>query len=536
VNRLRASWRDPSGFIASASLLAGVIVLGLITEDAEFGLKNPRRWVPDLLVGAGLAGFGLFALRLRRLIGALLVAAGLTWFMGNLVPVTLYIHRGLILHAVSTYPGWRTGTSAGTGLLALGYLFACWLPLASTDLGTALFGLVVTSVASIRPLRSKGRPRRPRRVALNAALFLLAGSTGSVFIRITAGSSGAVEPALVLYQAALVAVAAILALGLRTPSPGSIADLVVEIGESRRSTVRDAMARLLDDPLLEFGVRQPDGTYVDTQGAPIDIPDEVNPRIATRVGQGTRSDAVIVHDRTLLADNSLLDAVTSVTRLSSVHAELTAQARHQLTQLTAARRRLLTSEDEERRRLSKSLHDRTEPNLFAVEELLVSIVSSNEGDSAARNAAQNALGQLRVAHRDLDTIARGLHPWESSSDLETALVAMAGQAPVPVSVIVAALPERYEVASAVYYMCSEAVTNAVKHASADHIEIELIQSGGALTATVTDDGQGGADPSMGTGLAGLVDRVAGLGGVLVVKSQRGAGTRLTATFSLEGDA
>jgi signal transduction histidine kinase len=85
-------------------------------------------------------------------------------------------------------------------------------------------------------------------------------------------------------------------------------------------------------------------------------------------------------------------------------------------------------------------------------------------------------------------------------------------------------------------MCSEAVTNAVKHASADHIEIELVQRAGALTVTVTDDGQGGADPSKGTGLEGLVDRVAGLGGELVVQSQKGAGTRLTATFSLEGDA
>jgi signal transduction histidine kinase len=296
------------------------------------------------------------------------------------------------------------------------------------------------------------------------------------------------------------------------------------------------MARLLDDPLIEVGVRRPDGSYVDPQGTPIDMPDEQSPRIVTWVGQGTPPPAVIVHDRTLLADNALLEAVTSVTRLSSVNAELTAQARQRLTELTAARRRLLTSEDEERRRLSKSLQDRTESNLMAVEEVVATILVSNDGDEPARNASQNALEQLRLAQRDLDTIARGLHPWESSSDLETALVAMARRASLPVSVTVAALPKRREVASAIYYLFSEAVANALKHASADQVEIELIENRGALIAIVTDDGRGGADPGKGTGLEGLIDRVAGLGGELVVRSPRGAGTRLTATFSLESDA
>jgi signal transduction histidine kinase len=536
VNPSRVSSRDPSAYITSAGLLAGAVVFGLIAEHAAFGLNNPRRWVPDFLVGAASTGFGLLALRLQRGTGALLVAAGLTWWLGNLVPMFLYFHRGLLLHAVSTYPGLRTRKSAGTSLLALGYLFASWVPLATTDPGTALFGLVVTTVASARLHRSKGRSRRPRRAALNAAVVLLVSSTGSVLLRSAIDSSQAIELALVLYQAGLVAAVAILTLGLRTPSSGSIADLVVEIGESRTSTVRDGMARLLDDPLLEVGVRRPDGSYVDTQGTPIDIPDEESPRIVTWVGQGTPPPAVIVHDGTSLADNALLDAVTSVTRLSSANAELTAQARQQLTELTAARRRLLTSEDEERRRLSKSFHDRTESNLMAVEEVLATILASDDEDAPARIAAQSALGQLRQARRDLDTIARGLHPWEASSDLETALVAMARRASLPVSVTVAAQPKQREVASAIYYLCSEAVANTLKHASADQVEIELIENGSALIATVTDDGQGGADPGKGTGLSGLIDRVAGLGGELVVRSPRGAGTRLIATFSLEGDA
>jgi signal transduction histidine kinase len=165
--------------------------------------------------------------------------------------------------------------------------------------------------------------------------------------------------------------------------------------------------------------------------------------------------------------------------------------------------------------------------------MLISMADCDDSNSPAI-AAENALDQLRLARRELDTIARGLHPWESSGDLETALVALAARAPIPVSVTVEAQPERREIASAIYYVCSEAVANAVKHSSADHIEIELTLRGGALVVSVTDDGHGGADPNKGTGLGGLADRVAGLGGELVVESQRGAGTGLTATFSHEG--
>ena len=527
----RTSWRDSSGPIAPAVLLAAAIGFGVTSEHAAFGLNNPQRWVPDLLVGLALTGLGAVRLSSGGGTGVLLLAAGLTWWLGNLMPVTLYIHRGLMLHAVFAYPGWRSRTSARTSLLALGYLLVCWVPLARTNLGTAMFGIVVAAVASTQILRSSARSRRTRLVVLGAAAALVIGSTGSVLLRVLAGSPNAIRPALILYEVGLVAAAAILALGLRRPSSGHIADLVVEIGESRTSTVRDALSRLLDDPLLEVGVRGPDGSYVDTRGNPIDIPTEESPRIATWVGQGTGSDAVIVHDRSLLADSTLLVAVTSVTRLSSANAELTAQARQRLTQLSAAFRRLLTSEDQERRRLAKSLHDRTEPNLVDVEEVLVSILASNDRDSPVRGAAQKALDQLRLAKRDLDTITRGLHPWESSSDLEAALVSMARQASVPISVTVTAMPERREVASAIYYICSEAVANTLKHASADHIEIELVDRGGALTVAVADNGKGGANPDAGTGLKGLADRVTGLGGELTIQSPLGQGTRLTVTFS-----
>lgn len=536
MNRFRASWREHSKLVATAGFFVAALCFGLITEDIAIGLNSPRRWLPDLFVGTALAGWGVFALRWQRRIGALLIAAGLTWWLGNLAPWAVYLHRGLLLHATFIYPTGRTRSPAEAGLLAVGYVIACWLPLARTNAGTVLFGVSVLTLAAARLLRSQGRTKRPLRIALGAATALLAGSAGSAMIRMTAGSPNAVEPALFLYQAGVVATATILALGLRSPSLDSIADLVVEIGESRTATIRDALAKLLDDPRLELGVRDNDGRFVDAQGALIQLPGAASPRTATRIGQGARGDAVIIHDRSLLADNTLLEAVTSVTRLSTANAELIARASQQLTDLTAARRRLLSSEDQERRKLSHALGNGTDANLAAVERALTSILESSEDEQPARQAAREALDQLHMVRRDLDRIARGLHPWESSSDLEMALRTMSNRAPVPVSVTVTTLPERHEVASAIYYLCSEALANALKHASADHIEIEVTTDEGALTATVTDDGRGGAEPGKGTGLEGLIDRIAGVGGELLIESPEGVGTRLTARFSLESSA
>ena len=127
---------------------------------------------------------------------------------------------------------------------------------------------------------------------------------------------------------------------------------------------------------------------------------------------------------------------------------------------------------------------------------------------------------------DLLELARGIHPAILSiGGIEPALKTLARRAPLPVEVDVrthARLSEPIEVAT--YYVVAEMLTNVAKHAHAEVVRVDVEQLDGTLRVSVRDDGVGGADPARGSGLVGLMDRVAALGGVMVVESPIGRGT------------
>jgi signal transduction histidine kinase len=506
--------------------------LGFLSEMAAFGLGEPRRWVPDLVVGMVLVAAGIFAAQLSHGTGWLLMASGLAWWIGNVLPPAVFLHRGLIFHAVATYPGWRASRK-GRVMLAAGYLAVCLPVLASTDIGTALYGLTITTVGLIRLGGVTGHTRKHRLFALYAALSLLIGSTGTAVFRIFTGRIQFAEPALLVYQASLVAAALLLAVGLRRPTTESIADLVVELDGTRSATLRDTMARLLGDPLLEIGFGGVDGRFVGPQGSPMDLDDVGIGRVATVVARERGGTAVIVHDEALAADGVLLEAVSTVARLWASNASLNAEARERLAELTTTRRRLLAAEEEVRRRLSRRLQDRTEHRLTSVEQTLMTISERPATEPSVLRAVDGAIDQLRLARQDLSSIVRGLHPWATDGDLSRALAALAARSPIPVDVNITSEPMEPETASAIYYVCSEAITNALKHAEAHHVQIEVRSEGSGLTVMARDDGTGGADPARGTGLRGLADRVAALGGDLEVDSPRGKGTTLIGTLPQE---
>jgi signal transduction histidine kinase len=145
--------------------------------------------------------------------------------------------------------------------------------------------------------------------------------------------------------------------------------------------------------------------------------------------------------------------------------------------------------------------------------------------AAVADALTNALTHLRE-------LSRGIHPAIlSEGGLGPALKALARRSPVPVEVKVdlpVRLPESVEVGA--YYVVSEALANAAKHAQASVVGVELWMSDGTLQLSVRDDGVGGADSSRGSGLTGLADRVQALGGAISVSSPTGQGTILTATL------
>jgi signal transduction histidine kinase len=324
----------------------------------------------------------------------------------------------------------------------------------------------------------------------------------------------------------MVTAAILLGTGLRIPSTDSIADLVVELDEAHSSTLRDHLARLLGDPLLEIGFGHGDDGFVDARGAAIEIPVTGTGRVATIVERDIGERVVIVHDEALSRDGVLLDAVATVARLSVANARLNAEARDRLADLAASRRRLVDTEEDERRRLSRRLRDHAEERLHAVEGGLAAIVDDQATEPTVANSVLAALEQLHLAVQDLDSIVRGLDPWDMGGDLRTALATLAVRSPIPIDVEVSGEPPERAVASTIYYLCSEAVANALKHAGARHITIEVRRGTTGLTVLVSDDGAGGANPAAGTGLRGLMDRVAALGGDLTVESRLEAGTTL----------
>ena len=142
---------------------------------------------------------------------------------------------------------------------------------------------------------------------------------------------------------------------------------------------------------------------------------------------------------------------------------------------------------------------------------------------------------LADAVAELQEFSRGIHPAIlSEGGLGPALRTLARRSAVPVDLDAttnARYPEPIEIAA--YYVASEALANAMKHAQASHVEISLATRQGSLLLSIRDDGIGGADPARGSGLAGLTDRVEALGGSIHVHSAAGAGTLITVDLPLE---
>jgi signal transduction histidine kinase len=134
-------------------------------------------------------------------------------------------------------------------------------------------------------------------------------------------------------------------------------------------------------------------------------------------------------------------------------------------------------------------------------------------------------------------VSRGIHPAIlSKGGLGPALKTLARRSSVPVELdvrVTRRLPEPVEVAA--YYVVSEALTNAAKHAQASVVQVSLEARDAVLRLSVCDDGVGGAEPGRGSGLIGLRDRVEALGGRMEITSAASSGTSLLVTIPLEPD-
>ncbi|MEA2302983.1 MAG: hypothetical protein QOH43_263, partial [Solirubrobacteraceae bacterium] len=203
------------------------------------------------------------------------------------------------------------------------------------------------------------------------------------------------------------------------------------------------------------------------------------------------------------------------------------------TEVAASRARIVTATDDERRRVVRDLHDGAQQRLVhtIITLKLARGARPNDGESADALVAE-ALDQAEQANAELRELAHGiLPPVLARGGLRAGVDALVSRVHVPVDVAVAGERFPAEIEASAYFVVAEALTNVVKHSRARSAEVSARVEDGVLHLDVRDDGVGGARPD-GTGLLGLTDRVAALGGRLRVESPPGRGTRIVATLPL----
>jgi signal transduction histidine kinase len=256
----------------------------------------------------------------------------------------------------------------------------------------------------------------------------------------------------------------------------------------------------------------------------------------TVLGPADNPVAALVHDPVLLQRPALLSSAGAAARLALENERLQAELRAQLAELRASRARIVSAGDEERRRLERDLHDGAQQRLLAL-GLALQLARSKLGPEAngAAELLAEADDELRAAYDELRELARGIHPAVlTEQGLAAALNSLRARSPVPVTI--AATPEDRAAGppeAAAYFLVSEALANITKYAHASRVEISVAYDDGRLYVDVDDDGVGGADPSRGSGLHGLADRVHALDGKLELESPPGRGTRLHAEIPCE---
>jgi signal transduction histidine kinase len=312
----------------------------------------------------------------------------------------------------------------------------------------------------------------------------------------------------------------------RLRRPGA-SDLVVELRTEAVTSLRERLARVLGDPTLDVAYRLDDGRYVDATGKPFELPDGPDRAITLVTAQGEEV-AALVHDPVLLDEPALVESVRATAGLVLENERLAAEVRAQLTEVRASRARIVAATDAERRRIERNLHDGAQQRLVTLSVALG--LAASRAEATDSNVLLSAQDEVEEAIGELRELARGIHPTLlREQGLGAAVEALARRTPLPTTTggsVGGRLPDAVELAA--YFLVSEALANVVKHASASEAAVRLERDGDTLRVTVLDDGIGGARATPDSGLAGLRDRLEALDASLVIQSEPGSGTILSA--------
>ena len=313
---------------------------------------------------------------------------------------------------------------------------------------------------------------------------------------------------------------------------GFLSDL--RSGNAAPEGAEATLAEALDDPTLQLLYWiSPEAPYVDSAGRPR-RPDEGPGRAATPVTRGSLRLGTVLHDAEIAEHPDLLDSVIEAAGLAIEIGRLRVEVRQRLAEVEESRARIVTAGIEERRRLERDLHDGAQQRLVSIGLDLRHVQNELSGEQGpAHTALDQVVSELAAAIRELRELARGIRPPALDDGLAAALEQLAARTPLPTAIEASPGALDDEVEAAAYFFASEALTNTVKHAGATRASVTALRDNGDLVVSVSDDGGGGASAGPGSGLEGIADRLAALGGRLTVTSPPGQGTTVSAHLPCE---
>ena len=495
--------------------------------------------------------------------GRLMTLVGLTWFIGTAVfsDIALVHELGLAFEDTPTvllfalilvYPSGHLESRVdryalailAIGATALNILYSTSLPLLADKSDGLYGGLALATMTAVVVLRRWiVAPRRSRRDLLPV---LIAGAVfaASLIINLIGRIADVPEDIAAVLSAA------------RELAPAAI-PIALLIGFFRQSERRlRALIDVLPDRAFRFAR---DGQFIESgpdgrSGSPTGV---VSPpgrdlhraMFAKAPDTALRSAELALDTGELQSFDFSLDlsggrrqfeariAPSGPEEVTAIIRDFTAQ-RAADEELRRSRARIVEATDAERRRLERDLHDGAQQRLvslsLALRLLRTRLAGTDDPNAEAIAAADDAVAELRTAIRELRELARGIHPTIlTEAGLGAALTALAERSDVPATV--RELPDRRlppAVEATAYFVVSEALANIAKYASATTANVAAECDATTLRVEVSDDGVGGADHTKGSGIRGLQDRVAALGGRLTVDSPIGQGTLVVAEIPI----